>query len=209
MHGFGSVAVEDGEPFRHDWERRMWGLRTSVLLGHGVPSSVDESRYEIEKLPPAEYLASGYFERWLVANERIYVRHGLLTDDELRERSREVASAPADPELAERVLKRLRSGVPTRRTLDTPPRFAVGDAVAARTVHTRRHTRLPRYLRGRRGIVEQHLGAFDLPEAAAEGGHEPQHVYSVAFDAHEVWGESAEPNVRIFVQLWESYLEAG
>ena len=69
-----------------------------------------------------------------------------------------------------------------------------------------RATRLARYVRGRRGVIDRLHGAFDLPELAAVGEHRPEHVYEVRFDAAELWGESAEPNTCVYAQLWESYL---
>jgi nitrile hydratase len=37
----------------------------------------------------------------------------------------------------------------------------------------------------------------------------PQPLYSVRFDGRELWGESAEENERVHLDLWESYLEPG
>jgi hypothetical protein len=31
-------------------------------------------------------------------------------------------------------------------------------------------------------------------------------VYSVRFDARELWGDAAEPNQLLYLDLWESYL---
>ncbi|HEU5110155.1 MAG TPA: SH3-like domain-containing protein, partial [Micromonosporaceae bacterium] len=89
-----------------------------------------------------------------------------------------------------------------------PPRYAPGDQVRARVVHPPGHTRLPRYARGRVGVVDRLHGTHVFPDANAHGeGERPQPLYSVAFDARALWGESAEPNQRVFLDLWESYLE--
>ena len=49
-----------------------------------------------------------------------------------------------------------------------------------------------------------------FPDAHAHGrGEQPQPLYSVRFDARELWGESAEPNQTVHVDLWESYLLPG
>ncbi|MET0487420.1 MAG: SH3-like domain-containing protein [Candidatus Rokuibacteriota bacterium] len=37
-------------------------------------------------------------------------------------------------------------------------------------------------------------------------GEQPQHVYSVRFEGRELWGEAAEPNQKLYLDLWESYL---
>ena len=34
----------------------------------------------------------------------------------------------------------------------------------------------------------------------------PQPVYAVRFDGTEVWGESAEPNSSVCLDMWEAYL---
>src|SRR3990172_268176 len=97
MHGFGSVAVDDADPFHADWERRVFGLRTAMLIEHGAPRNLDEARYEVEKLEPHIYLTAGYFERWLLAGEQIYVNHGLLNEEEIGGRKRELAEFPDAP----------------------------------------------------------------------------------------------------------------
>jgi hypothetical protein len=75
-------------------------------------------------------------------------------------------------------------------------------------VHPRGHTRLPRYVRNKQGVVERVYDAFVLPDTNAHGqGEKPEYVYCVRFDAREVWGDSAEPREVVHVDLWESYLE--
>jgi nitrile hydratase len=94
--------------------------------------------------------------------------------------------------------------------LDDPvaPRFRPGDRVAARNLHPPGHTRLPRYVRGRRGVVDRDHGVFIFPDSHALGlGRKPQHVYSVRFAARELWGPDAPPNDAVYVDLWDDYLE--
>ena len=38
-------------------------------------------------------------------------------------------------------------------------------------------------------------------------GENAQHLYSVRFDSHELWGPDAE-DFRLNIDLWESHLEA-
>ncbi len=88
-----------------------------------------------------------------------------------------------------------------------PPRFAVGVAVVTRNVHPPGHTRLPRYARGRRGVITAYRGCHVFPDTNAHDlGEQPQHVYSVRFDSRELWGETGEPNQHVYLDLWESYL---
>lgn len=71
--GFGPVAVgEDGQPFAADWEARVYALNT-VLRRRGMYST-DQMRDAIERIPPREYLAASYYERWLMAIEALLDR---------------------------------------------------------------------------------------------------------------------------------------
>ncbi|HEX6470117.1 MAG TPA: hypothetical protein VF069_13550 [Streptosporangiaceae bacterium] len=68
--GFGEIVVEaDEPPFRADWEARVYALN-AALLRRGV-YNLDQFRDAIERMPPAEYLAASYYERWLAAMERL------------------------------------------------------------------------------------------------------------------------------------------
>jgi len=76
--GFGPVPAGDGgePPFHADWEARVYAMAT-VLRQRGLFNS-DELRDAIERLPPAEYLAASYYERWLGAIELLVVEKGVL-----------------------------------------------------------------------------------------------------------------------------------
>ena len=75
--GFGPVpAGADGEPaFAADWEARVYAL-AAVLRRRGLFND-DELRDAIERLPPQEYLAASYYERWLAAVEALADRKGV------------------------------------------------------------------------------------------------------------------------------------
>jgi nitrile hydratase subunit beta len=75
--GFGPVPLgEDGLPFEHDWEARVYALN-GVLRARGL-YSVDEFRDAIERIPPQEYLGLSYYERWLRAIETLLAEKSLL-----------------------------------------------------------------------------------------------------------------------------------
>ena len=68
--GFGPVPVGDGGgEFHADWEARVWALNT-VLRRRGIYNG-DEFRDAIERITPAQYLETSYFERWLLAIEKL------------------------------------------------------------------------------------------------------------------------------------------
>ena len=92
---------------------------------------------------------------------------------------------------------------------DVAPRFAVGATVRARNEHPAGHTRMPRYVRGRMGRVVKLHGAHrfedELPAGVDIG---PQQLYTVAFDARELWGRRGHANDVIHAELWEYHLES-
>lgn len=74
--GFGPVPLgDDGQPFRADWEARVYALN-GVLRRREVYNG-DEFRDAIERIPPGEYLALSYYERWLRAMEMLLAEKGL------------------------------------------------------------------------------------------------------------------------------------
>jgi nitrile hydratase len=105
----------------------------------------------------------------------------------------------------ERVLKTPRG---FRLSDEVPPRFRQGDRVVARNNHPAGHTRLPRYARGKRGVIHRDHGVFIFADANAMGlGKKPQHLYSVGFAATELWGPSASSRDSINIDLWDDHLD--
>ncbi len=210
MQGFGRIEREQNEPVFHArWEGRVRAMMTAGLrLGL---FNLDEFRWAVERMDPARYLAASYYEKWLAAIERLYVEKGVITHEELDDRlkhTRPVPSAAGDPS----ELRRLLNPAPSEPhgTLSDPPRFAPGDPVVAKNIHPRTHTRLPRYVRGKPGVVDRVHGAYVLPDQNAIGlGPHLAYVYSVRFEARELWGKDAPTRDRVYIDLWEEYLERG
>jgi len=214
MHGFGRVEPEENEPVFHaDWEKTV--LAASGAVRSRGPVNIDEFRHGIERMPPAEYLAASYYERWLSSLERVLVEKGIVTAEELASRAallRDHPDTPPQPRRDDPELRRLLTSGPTQQELyqraGPRPRFDVGDEVVTRNAHPTGHTRLPRYARGKTGTVNAVRGTFVLPDAHAHGkGEQPEPMYTVSFDGAELWGASAEPRARVQIDLWESYLE--
>jgi len=190
-HGFGPVVAEAEEPYFHaDWERRVLGL--VIALGAAGRWNIDKSRSARENRDPAEYLSLSYYEIWLAGLERLLAEHGMPT------RVLQAADVPAA----------LARGGPVNREPVREAAFAVGDRVRTRNLNPVGHTRLPRYARGKRGVIAAVRGYHVFPDTHAHGlGEQPQHVYAVRFDARELWGEAAEPRQFVYLDLWESYLD--
>jgi nitrile hydratase len=109
---------------------------------------------------------------------------------------------------AEDVGKVLLKGGPARVNEPVSPRFRPGDRALTRNINPAGHTRLPRYARGRRGVVDRDWGVFIFPDSSAAGrGARPQHLYSVRFEARELWGPAASARAAIYLDLWDDYLD--
>jgi nitrile hydratase len=182
MHGFGRVPVEEGEPLFHQpWEGRVWAM-AAVVMGS---TTIDRFRYTIEQMPPADYLASSYYERWLWAIERLAVEQGLLDGS---------SRPPVQPR-------------PSPTTPTWAGRFRAGQRVWVRNPVTSGHTRVPRYLRCHAGTVMRVACAWPSPAASAATGKygEPELVYTVAFAGADLFGLEADH--RVTADLDESDLE--
>jgi nitrile hydratase len=214
MHGFGPVEAEPDEPVFHaDWQRRAFAL--TLAMGAWRRWNIDMSRSAREQMAPAEYLATSYYEHWLFGLLRLLAERGFASPDEIArvERGEPTTGGPAAlqdgalrPDGVARMLGHRRAA---RLDDPVPPRFQVGQAVVARNLHPVGHTRLPRYVRGRRGEIAIDHGVFIFPDSHAAGqGTTPQHVYSVRFTARELWGPDAPARDTVHVDLWDDYLEA-
>ena len=197
MEGFGHI-VHDDQCFHAEWERRAFGLSMATP----IDGNIDDFRHAIERLDPIVYLGAGYYGRWLASIEVRLVERGLLSSDELDAR----AGSSARPFwTASASGPGHRTGSGSRREITREPRFAAGDAVRALDVHPRGHTRLPRYIRGRTGVVQIVHPAFVFPDSNAHGqGEDPQYPYSVAFRAADLWGEGDH---LVHVDIFEPHLE--
>ena len=201
MHGFGPVTPEANEPVFHvAWEGTVFALNMVMIAWRKW--SIDASRFAKEIMPPAEYLRASYYERWLWGLEQLLVEHGVLTREELARRGdRPTMAAPlqAGALRAADVPRFLWNRRAARLDDPVPPKFTVGDRAVARNLHPVGHTRLP----------DRDHGVFIFPDTYAVGqGTKPQHVYSVRFTARELWGPAASPNDRVYVDLWDDYLDA-
>jgi nitrile hydratase len=208
QHGFGTVTPEPDEPVFHaDWERRAFAL--TLAMGATGTWNLDGARFARESLPPVTYLSSTYYEIWFGALERQLEEHGLVSADERRAgQALEPAKPVARTLAAEDVPATLGRGGPTARDATRPARFAVGDRVRARNLNPPTHIRLPRYVRGHVGTVELVHAPHVFPDTHAHGlGEQPEWLYTVRFDARELWGPGADPTVRVSTDAFEPYLE--
>jgi nitrile hydratase len=209
MHGMGPVAPEPDEPvFHHDWERRAFAMTITAGWGRW---NIDMGRYARERMSPADYLSASYYERWLWGTKRLLLELGYVTAEELR------SGKPSGPA---REVKKLRAA-DLLAALKSPrgarlseqlalPRFEVGEQVRTKNIHPVGHTRLPRYARDKRGIVQRDHGVFIFPDAhAATGEKIAQHCYSIRFEGRELWGPNSGPHDAVYIDLFDDYLDPG
>ncbi len=203
-HGFGRVSPDsDGPVFHSVWEARVHGMGYALLAAGGA--NIDAYRHAIERIAPRDYLSVGYYGRWAIAMETLLVERGYLRPGELAARA---AGAPVSSGPVDVAPEPPANGF--FRDVAADPRFAVGADVRVRNLHPAGHTRLPGYVRGKRGVVTRVHRACILPDTNAHGlGECPEYLFSVRFDSVELWGDQAELAAPVSVDLFDRYLAAG
>jgi nitrile hydratase len=207
MDGFGRVTVErDEPPFHERWEGRVLAMQRA--MGHAGAWHIDDSRYAQETLPPQVYLGASYYWRWALGLQKNLLARGYATQAEIDAGH---SLAPGKPLPRKLTPEEVRAGMTRNsffRQQQGPARFKPGDPVRTRNIHPLTHTRLPRYARGKRGIVELVHGCHAYPDSvASDRGDDPQWLYTVVFDGREIWGADAEPTLKISIDAFEPYLE--
>jgi nitrile hydratase subunit beta len=207
MHGMGRVEIEKNEPVFHaEWESRVFAVRLAATFHRKWNG--DMNRYAVERMPPAEYLRASYYERVLFGLEKLLVEQGVVTPQELETGRAAGKASVAGVLTAEGMDALLRNRKRARMADDVPPRFKAGDPVLARNIHPVGHTRLPRYARGRRGRIDRDHGVFVFPDTHAMSREpKPQHLYSVRFEARELWGPAACARDGVYLNLWDDHLD--
>lgn len=209
---FGPVVAEaDEPPFHAAWEKRALAL--TLAMGAAGQWNIDLSRSARESLPAAVYLGSSYYEIWIRALEVLLLERGLVTEAELRSGMTQAPGKPLVRVLhGPDVATALAQGSPTERPATGAARFRTGDRVLARNMHPGGHTRLPRYVRGHVGTIGLVHGTHLFADTHAARPEPPfdtsaHWLYSVVFDACELWGPQADPGTRVSIDAWEPYLE--
>lgn len=209
MDNLGPINIEQNEPvFHEDWEKEVFGM-TLAIMASGY-FKTDEVRRETELMPPADYLKASYYEKWLFSLENILVEKDVLTQEEVDTGKpiRQSGGMALPPVPLEMMQYAMCNPVPVNLDVDVPQKFNVGDDIVAKNINPVHHTRLPRYIRGKRGVIESHHGIFLLPDTNAYGGPDkPQHVYNVKFSAADLWGDESPRNDYIYIDLFDDYMD--
>jgi nitrile hydratase len=205
--GFGEVETnESDEQFHAPWEARVRGMVNS--MSRAPDWSLDWFRHCRELIEPVDYLSRPYFDQWVQAYCAMLVNSGYATVEELASGKSKAAVDGLSAPMPADAVKATRLGAKRYdREIPKAPSYTIGDSVRAKPHGVRGHTRLPAYVRGRAGRVTDHHGAHVLPDANALGEKRHEHLYTVAFDAAELWAEAAGRRESVYLNLWESYLD--
>lgn len=206
MHGFGPVEPEPNEPIFHEpWEARVFAMQRA--MGYtGVVGTIDAGRAAQEDLPPRTYLAASYYQRWFLGLERRLGQRALVGEDEI------AAGRSLRPGIG--LNRKLTAGDTQElrwpdyaRPAAALARFKPGDRVRTKNINPATHTRLPRYARDKEGVVEAIRGCHVFPDTAAIGaGENPQWLYTVVFTGRQLWGDDADPAIKVSIEAFEPYL---
>jgi nitrile hydratase len=194
--------------FHAAWEGRVLAMRR--VLGATGKINPNGFRPAIESIPPAEYLSNSYYQNWFAALVSQLIESRVVTPEEIA--TGKPAAGPVQPATTlkpeEAAALPFRTPTPALET-ERLHRFQVGQRVRARIINPAGHTRLPRYVRGKIGVIEQERGIQALADTDVYGrGANSQRVYSVRFAARELWGEQASSRDAVYIDLWDDYLDA-
>ncbi len=217
--GFGPIPIEPHEPvFHEDWEARMRAI-DALVTRRGI-YNVDETRHAIERINPVYYLGSSYYQIWLLRMEALLIEKGVLTKEELEGRMKELTPDPPVSHLQPfRKLMSYTASAQRNRIIPgmsgseckegvKQPKYSRGDRVRVKVSSPLGHTRVPRYVRGREGIIEKLHGYYHIPDVRVETGIKVyQPVYLVCFRARDLWGEGASPKDKLYIEMYEDYIE--
>lgn len=198
-------------PFAKPWHRDALAL--TLAAGALGQWSIDRSRHVRESLSPGDYTRFSYYEVWLAALAGLLVEKGLVSREELAAGKAEPGAPHPRIFRPEAVGPSLARGTPYTRDSNVAPAFQPGDRVRPRlparnSLVAGGHTRLPAYAAGHVGTVILSHGAHVFPDANAHGrGESPEPLYTVAFDAADLWGAAERAGDEVTLDLWQSYLE--
>lgn len=205
--GFGRVKWEDDEgheTFHAAWQARMWSIAMQLFAQwRNKPElwTLDWFRHVRERIDPIDYLTRSYFDQWAQSLFAILIDNGTATLEEVTGQQGHAAGIP--------------EGRRAKRSADVPasdgaaePAFQIGKAVRTVPFIGSDHTRLPGYVRGRIGHIHSSHGPQIFADASARGDIRREPLYTVAFAAADLWPEAAGRRDMVYVDLWESYLEA-
>ena len=212
--GFGAVHWQhdhDEMAFHEEWQARAWAMcmcMFAVWRGNPEVWTLDWFRHVRERIDPIDYLTRNYYDQWVQSLAATLIDNGTIRLQELLPGSATCETpAMADVSTQKSGSTAEKSATNRNEFNSREPAFSVGQKVRTKISITAFHTRLPAYVRGRIGVIEAYHGSQPLADASARGVIKPEPLYTVAFEAAELWPEAQARRERVFVDAWESYLE--
>jgi len=212
--GFGPVRWQkdhDEKAFHAEWQARAWAMCICMFASwRGKPEvwTLDWFRHVRERIDPIDYLTRNYYDQWVQSLAAILIDNGTIRLEELVPGSvAHETSAIADKGRRKCGSTAVISATPRNEFTGGEPAFSVGQRVRTKMSIAAFHTRLPAYVRGRIGVIEDYHGSQPLADAAARGVIKLEPLYTIAFEASSLWSEAQTRQERVFVDAWESYLE--
>jgi nitrile hydratase len=205
--GYGPIDVnEPPEPFHAPWEARLLGITRAYT--RPASFSIDWFRFVRENIAPTDYLTRPYYDQWLQTHEAMMVAAGAISVDEFASGKSAKAHPGLPPAMTvDKVPAAIRGMSRFDRPSDAQPAFAAGATVKTKSMGAAGHTRLPQYVRGRVGRIESFRGFHILPDTNMTGDGPAEPLYCVSFLAADLWPEAAGRKDRVYLDLWERYLE--
>jgi nitrile hydratase len=144
----------------------------------------------------------------MLAMETNVIEHGLASLEELKTGHALTPGKTLKRKLTPAVVQESLTRSSFVRQQQAPAKFKIGDRVRTLNIHPKTHTRLPRYARGKLGLIELNHGCHMFPDSVAVNlGDNPQWLYTVVFDGRELWGADADPTLKVSIDAFEPYLE--
>lgn len=225
VENLGPINFEK-EVFVKPWEQRIFGIHVAMmgLSSHlpvqDVPTKFKDEwtwadlRKGAEAMHPFEYFKFRYYEKWLGGISSFFVDQGYISQEELDSKMEKYLTSPdeglpdgGDPAIDEQIIKYLRVGDSPKRDTESKPKYKVGDEVVIKDLPPTDHTRLPGYLRNKKGVVDTvYDGTYTYFCKTADGLGDPMPVYCIKFEPTEIWGEMSEGNAAVYADIFETYI---
>lgn len=206
--GFGPVAADEPvEAFHEDWEGRLVGISRAMV--YPPIYHIDRFRFTRELIDPVDYLTRPYYDQWMQIYGAFFVLAGWATVDELASghKTADIADDHMPPPGPESVEPASRRNISFEADTHKQPRFQVGDHVRTLDHGSVSHTRLPAFARAKRAEVVAYRGVHVYPDANVAGERRGEPLYTVMIPHADLWPEAKGSKDKIYLDLWEPYLE--
>ena len=200
--GFGPIEHrndDDAVTFHAEWEARAYALCAMTWRSWATSGShlnLDWFRHVRERIDPRDYLGRPYFDQWVQSLAAIFIESGTISSYELTGHAIESIDTTTE-------------NVPNKTETcpaATEGLFDIGEIVVAKTVTPAPYTRLPSYVRGRRGVILLKHGLQPFSDTLALGDERNEEMYTVGFKATELWQDAEDDRDMVYIDLWESHL---